>query len=113
MFNPGDKVLVYSASWDKHPVISTIERVTKTQVILSNGNRYNREEGYATPYSTGGGHIDAATEGQIATIEHATRIRQMRSAIGEYISKASPGEVERLYSALCERGVFTDPAAQG
>src|ERR1044071_8544244 len=110
MFNPGDKVLVYSAAWDKRPVISTIERVTKTQVILSDGGRY-RYDGCEIPYHAGVGRIEAATKDQIAAIEHAARIRQMRSVIGEYISKAGPGEIEWLYSALRERGVFTDPAA--
>jgi hypothetical protein len=106
VFNPGDKVLVYSAPWDKKPTIGMVLRTTKTQAVLTSGSRYNIRDGSAVPYSAGGGHIGLATTEQLAAIERADRIRRLRSAIGEYISKAGPGEIEWLYGVLSERGML-------
>lgn len=106
MFNPGDRVLVYSAAWTKKPTIGTVLRTTKTQVVLTGGGRYNACDGFAIPYSAGAGHIEPATAEQIAAIEQANRIRQMRTAIGEYIAKASPGEIEWICGMLRERGML-------
>lgn len=39
---PGDRVLAGHHPSDK---IATVERVTKTQIILRNGSRYRREDG--------------------------------------------------------------------
>lgn len=102
MFQPGDKVLVYSTSYDKRPAIGTVARITKTMAILGSGNRYSLSSGSAVPYEIGGGHIEALTDERLNVLRYNARIRSIRSAIGAYVAAMKPEEIEWLYILLRE-----------
>lgn len=40
---PGAQVATIGRGYDRNPWLSTIERLTKTQIVLSNGRRYHRK----------------------------------------------------------------------
>jgi len=42
---PGDKVVEFCAGWGAVDIMRTVERVTKTQIILRSGSRWSRKTG--------------------------------------------------------------------
>lgn len=62
----GDKVITYGT--DRK--IETIARLTKTQIILENGNRYNRKSGrFVGKSSWCSSHVREASEEELANLE--------------------------------------------
>ena len=43
---PGDKVAKSRGNWSRSYDIATVERLTATQITLSNGRKYRRDSGY-------------------------------------------------------------------
>ena len=69
-FKIGDKVLRHGDRY-QNDSIRTVSKITKTQVILNNGNRFRRVDGMIV----GGGswvhiYISPATEGMITKVRH-------------------------------------------
>ena len=76
---PGDRVLVRNRLTDG---IATVERVTKTQIILSNGTRYRRWDGSEVIRGAlAGGYIYDLTEEDILRITYRNAVTEAGNAL--------------------------------
>lgn len=76
---PGDRVLVRNRLTDG---IATVERVTKTQIVLRNGTRYRRRDGSEVGRDTWStGYIHDLTEDDILRITYRNAATKAERAL--------------------------------
>lgn len=77
--NPGDRVHVRIRLTES---IATVERTTKTQIILRNGNRYRRRDGIEVGHDTwGGSYIEDLTEESVLRITYRYAVTKAGHAL--------------------------------
>lgn len=85
---PGDKVIVRSR-YGNDP--ESVKRVTKTQIILSNGTKFRRTTGWKIPSDTwNSSYLFQATPELIARIEEARHRSTLLNKIAPSILKKLP-----------------------
>jgi len=88
----GDKVFIQYFSFSRNCEIKTIERTTKTQIIVG-GRRYNRRTGYVVGgdvYSSP--IISEVTDEKIALYNEQQRTKRIKNLL-ESISSIKPSEM--------------------
>lgn len=97
--NVGDKVIVY-LSYSKN--IRTVKRLTKTLVVLDNGSRYKKEDGYL--YGARGfyvPHIEKATPKLIDEVNEENKRRNFISKLSTYPwNRLTTDKLEKVYELI-------------
>ena len=108
---PGDRV-IYSEGTTGHRSIRTVERVTKTQIILPKNMRFRRTDGRAvgsSPYTLRS--IQVATEDLVAKVTDE-QVRRVASQKLADLSKRIKDQVTSLDEFSAELGRLSNALAQ-
>lgn len=106
---PGDQVIVGNLLNDR---LATVDRVTKTQIILADGSRYRRADGFAV----GGNSFDRtyireATDQDRARITYRTAVARAEGAlVTRRVEGADRYKTETYKTRLLEAKAIIDAA---
>lgn len=106
---PGDQVVVVNRVSDR---IVTVERVTKTQIVVGNGVRYRRSDGYAVKrgrYDIA--YIRDATDEDRARITYREATRRAEAALDtRRLSEPERNQSQTYKTRLLEAKAIIDAA---
>lgn len=95
---PGDRVHVRNSSTES---IATVERTTKTQIILRNGTRYRRGDGREVGRDTwSGGYIDDLMEEVVLRITYRNAVTKAERALSTRNMGPNASRNPRAYKDL-------------
>lgn len=109
---PGDQAVVVDRFRDK---LITVDRVTKTQIIVGDGVRYRRSDGYAVKrgrYDTA--YIRDATDEDRTLITYREAARRAEAALDtRRLSERERNQVQTYKTRLLEAKAIIDAAFGG
>jgi len=94
----GDLVVV--APWRSREYTQKVERVTKTQIILGDSAKFNKQ-GFEVPYSMTGSCIEEPTPEKMAVVKHKVSVEKVfRLATKENFAKLTIDELLEIQALL-------------
>lgn len=123
----GDRVIVNGGGgWGAANKLTRVARLTKTQIIVTDGSRFKRRNGRAVGDAGRGYHamlLEEATEERVRRIKECAQVLRDKMAIREFAEKVARtdtdaladrpvlrealSKVAKLINALTERGVWS------
>jgi hypothetical protein len=94
---------------DAHVTLTTIERLTATQIVLANGNRYNREK-LRPVGGSGRTELLPATDSQVLGVLARRQIKLVGHVVHELTRNGAGRRVEEALSILDQIQVAVDEA---
>lgn len=106
---PGDQVVVGTRLNDR---LATVERVTKTQIILPDGSRYRRTDGNAVGRNEFNiNYIREATEDDLARITYRNAVKRAEKALETHrVEGVDRYKAETYKTRLLEAKAIIDAA---
>lgn len=100
---PGDRVIV-AYGWNTDSV-ATVDRVTKTQIILKDGSRYNSAGRKIGGDKWSRNHISVATEDRLAAVKLKHRNKQLAN-LNLRIAEDDSNLINEVYDFLLSKGLI-------
>ena len=96
----GDTVIVYGRYGSKG--IATIDRITKTQIVVDDGTKFRKSDGMQVGHSMWSSYscIAIATKERVQKMERERYIRNMRIYIEKCLDSLNHNQLEAIYKII-------------